>query len=177
MSTHSISRLAAILAVAALPACAADSATPEAARPAQMAMGGPGHDGGPGMHRHHGRHHGRHGAMMAPQHIEGRLAFLKTELKITDTQLPQWNAFAEAMRAQAKVRAERHDAHKAKREARGHGEHERESKPLPERFSAMEKMMQERLQHVQRYRAAVEPLYGVLTPEQRKTADKLLGRG
>ena len=30
-------------------------------------------------------------------HIEGRLAFLKTELKITDAQLPLWNAVADAI--------------------------------------------------------------------------------
>ena len=35
-------------------------------------------------------------------HVEGRLAFLKTELKITDAQLPLWNAVAEAIRANAK---------------------------------------------------------------------------
>src|SRR3954447_18237156 len=27
-------------------------------------------------------------------HVEGRLAFLRTELKITDAQLPLWNTFA-----------------------------------------------------------------------------------
>src|SRR5579863_9756543 len=43
------------------------------------------------------------GAGMAPfAHIEGRIAFLKTELGITDAQLPQWNAFADALRAGAK---------------------------------------------------------------------------
>ena len=38
-----------------------------------------------------------HFAMMATgmsEHVEGRLAFLKTELKITDAQLPLWNSFA-----------------------------------------------------------------------------------
>jgi hypothetical protein len=30
-------------------------------------------------------------------HVEGRLAFLKTELKITDAQLPLWNAVADAI--------------------------------------------------------------------------------
>ena len=35
-------------------------------------------------------------------HVEGRLAFLKTELKITDAQLPLWNAVADAIRANAK---------------------------------------------------------------------------
>jgi hypothetical protein len=29
-------------------------------------------------------------------HVEGRIAFLKTELKITEAQSPQWNQFAEA---------------------------------------------------------------------------------
>jgi len=35
-------------------------------------------------------------------HVEGRLAFLKTELKITDAQLPLWNAVGDAIRANAK---------------------------------------------------------------------------
>jgi hypothetical protein len=34
-------------------------------------------------------------------HIEGRLAFVKTELKITQAQLPLWNAFAAASRTNA----------------------------------------------------------------------------
>ena len=37
-------------------------------------------------------------------HIEGRIAFLKAELKITDAQLPQWNTFADALRSDAKRR-------------------------------------------------------------------------
>jgi hypothetical protein len=35
---------------------------------------------------------GQDGIRMMAKHIEGRLAFLKTELKITDAQLPLWNA-------------------------------------------------------------------------------------
>jgi LTXXQ motif family protein len=41
------------------------------------------------------------GMSIMAKHIEGRLAFLKTELKITDAQLPLWNAFAQAMRDDA----------------------------------------------------------------------------
>src|SRR5262249_58539212 len=37
------------------------------------------------------------------RHVEGRLAFLKTELKITDAQLPLWDAVADAMRANSKI--------------------------------------------------------------------------
>jgi hypothetical protein len=40
------------------------------------------------------------GAMMG--HVEGRLAFLKTELKITPAQEPQWAKFADVIRANAK---------------------------------------------------------------------------
>src|SRR6516162_11261321 len=39
-------------------------------------------------------------------HVEGRLAFLKTELKITDAQLPLWNAVADAIRTNAKSMSE-----------------------------------------------------------------------
>ena len=41
--------------------------------------------------------------MMPGQHVEGRVAYLKAELGITDAQLPQWNAFADAMRNGAKT--------------------------------------------------------------------------
>ena len=34
-------------------------------------------------------------SMMMGDHIEGRIAFLKAELKITDVQMLQWNAFAD----------------------------------------------------------------------------------
>ncbi len=47
-----------------------------------------------------------YGMMNPAQHIEGRLAFLKTELKITDAQAPQWNAYADALRANAKQMGE-----------------------------------------------------------------------
>lgn len=42
-------------------------------------------------------------ATMMAGHVEGRLAFLKTELKITQAQLPLWNAVADAMRDNAKT--------------------------------------------------------------------------
>src|SRR5215472_2927754 len=41
-------------------------------------------------------------------HTDGALAFLKTELKITDAQTPQWNAFADAVRANAKRMKDMH---------------------------------------------------------------------
>ena len=43
---------------------------------------------------------GMGGMGMMAGHVEGRLAFLKTELKITDPQLPLWNAVADAISRQ-----------------------------------------------------------------------------
>lgn len=42
------------------------------------------------------------GAGSSAGHIEGRLAFVKTELNIADSQTSQWDAFAEAVRANFK---------------------------------------------------------------------------
>src|SRR4029434_2294118 len=50
-----------------------------------MRMMGPGMDG-----------------MATIDRVEGRIAFLRAELKITDAQANAWNGFAEALRANAK---------------------------------------------------------------------------
>src|SRR5450759_3310849 len=46
------------------------------------------------------------GGMATIDRVEGRIAFLRTELKITDAQAGAWNAFADALRANAKKLAE-----------------------------------------------------------------------
>jgi hypothetical protein len=60
-----------------------------------MGMGGP--MMGPGMMGMMGG-----GMMGGPERIEGRLAFLRTELKITEAQQKAWDDFAQAMRSAAK---------------------------------------------------------------------------
>lgn len=183
MTMRSIGRIATVLVLAALPAFAADSASsPTGGRTMTMAAhGGP--DGvGKSHHGHRHHHRGPGMGMMAPERIEGRLAFLKAELKITDAQLPQWNAFADARRAQAKVAAERIAAHHAERAerkadpAKAGTPHRHEAKPLPERLAAAEQAVTKHLEQMRQFRATVEPLYNVLSPEQRKTADQLLRR-
>jgi len=42
------------------------------------------------------------GGMVTIDRIEGRIAFLRTELKITDAQAGPWNTFADVLRANAK---------------------------------------------------------------------------
>jgi hypothetical protein len=106
---------------------------------------------------------GRMMAVMA-ERVEGRLAFLKTELKITEPQLPLWNAVADAMRASAKSMS---DIASGTMGASQPG-------TLPDKLAMREKMMAAHLDALRKFKAAVEPLYAALNDEQKKTADDLL---
>jgi hypothetical protein len=103
--------------------------------------------------------------MMPFAHTEGHLAFLKTELAITDVQLPQWNAFADALRASAK----------GMREAMANMMQSGMPAPAPDRADAMVKIMTSRLESIKTIVAAEKALYAVLTDAQKETADELLG--
>src|SRR6516162_7657051 len=107
---------------------------------------------------------GMGGMSMMAGHVEGRLAFLKTELKITDAQLPLWNGVADAIRASAKSVSEMSGPMMG-------GMH---TGTLPEKLAAREKMMTAHLEALRKFKAAVDPLYGALSDEQKKTADELL---
>ena len=97
-------------------------------------------------------------------HIEGRIAFLKTELKITDAQQPLWNAVADAMRTTAKEMAAMPNCMSMMRS----------SGTLPEKLAAHEKAMVAHLEVTRKLSAAVEPLYVALSDDQKKTADQLM---
>lgn len=101
------------------------------------------------------------------EHVEGRLAFLKTELKITDAQTPQWNAFADALRKNARSMTEHCAMMK---------EHGGSMMPasLPERLNMMERHMTTHLDSLRAMKAAVQPLYSALSDEQKKTADQIM---
>jgi len=92
-----------------------------------------------------------------------RIAFLKTELKITDAQMPVWNAVADAIRA-------------APKEVSGMPcmPMMQSSDTLPERLAAREKAMTAHLEALRKLRSAVEPLYVALSDDQKKTADQLM---
>ncbi len=138
---------------------------PEAAMPSQAMPGGSsmmgmmrmmmGQDGMGGM------------AMMAAMagHVEGRLAFLKTELKITDAQLPLWNTFAEAARDNAKAMEQM---------MQGGMMGTSRSASLPEKLVMREKMMSAHLEALRKLRAAIDPLYTAFSDEQKKTADEIM---
>ena len=99
------------------------------------------------------------------EHIEGRLAFIKAELKITDAQAPQWNAFAEAVRGNAASMAE---VRKSMMSGQG------APATLPERLSREDKLVTAHLAALKKAEEAVTQLYGVLTDDQKKVADTIV---
>jgi hypothetical protein len=105
------------------------------------------------------------GMMGMAQHVEGRIAFLKAELKITEAQMPQWNAFAEALRANARGMSEMPTTMMGQGSA---------SVSAPDRLDRMEKMMSATLEAVKGAKIALAPLYAVFTEEQKKVADQLI---
>lgn len=114
--------------------------------------------------------HGRGGMMggMPFEHVEGRLAFLKTELKITDAQAPQWNKFAAAVRSVAQSMKAMHE------QMMQSGQMQGGAQPAPVRLERYERMLNARLEAVRTVKAAFDPLYASLSDEQKRTADELL---
>ena len=107
---------------------------------------------------------GRDGSAMMPfAHTEGRIAFIKAELAITDAQTPQWNAFADALCASSK----------SMRETMANMATAQPEKPwtAADRTGAMVQMMTARLEGMKAIAAAEKALYAVLTDAQKETAD------
>ncbi len=108
---------------------------------------------------------GMMGARPGVEHIEGRLAFIKTELKITDAQMPQWNAFADTIRENAKSMSEMHQSM---------GAQQNSPKTLPERLAFQDKAMTAHLDALKKTEGALDELYTALSPEQKKIADQII---
>lgn len=108
---------------------------------------------------------GQQGAMGLPlEHVEGRIAFLKAELGITDAQAQPWSAFVDTLRANAK-------AHQAMHEQMTRGDM---PSSWPARLAFQQKALSTRLDALKALETAAKPLYAVLTDEQKTLADKLL---
>ncbi|WP_186419906.1 Spy/CpxP family protein refolding chaperone [Bosea sp. CS1GBMeth4] len=155
----------------AAPQASAPSAQPQAAAPAReaqqdgagaggMGMMGAGSGGmmGPAMAQ-----------MMSPERIEGRIAFLKTELRITDAQQPLWNAFADALRADARTMKGGMQGMMSARDGM--------KRPLPQRIEHHERTLTGHLDALRRLKTALEPLYAALDDTQKRSADQLLMPG
>jgi hypothetical protein len=160
-----IAFLALIVGLAALPAMAEDQHEQHHPAAAAPAAGMPGMTGMPGGMPMMGMMQTMmSGMQMMAQHVEGRIAFLKTELKITDAQLPQWNAFAQAMRDNATAMQGMQSMMMGMNQAGS----------LPDKLAAQEKILTGRLDAIHKLKAAADPLYAALNDDQKKSADELM---
>jgi hypothetical protein len=113
------------------------------------------------MMRHSG---GGMDGMATIDHIEGRIAFLRTELKITDAQTSAWNAFADALRANAKSLGEVRASMMAGAAPQ----------TLLDRLTLQEKWLAARLEGTRAIKSALTNIVGTFSDEQKKMADELL---
>ncbi len=145
-------------AIAVAPSYAADG-------PGARGPGGPhGPGGGPedhGMQRPH---------RLPSEHVEARLAYMKTALKITDAQSRLWNALADVVRKHAKQRDAEMQAMTDHR--REHDEH-----AVPD----LVQMLERRQQHAAAEAAnqaelltAAKPLFATFSDDQKREAVGLL---
>lgn len=124
------------------------------------------------------RHHqGQRAFRLSSERIEARLAYIRTALKITDAQQPQWNAFADTLRKQAAARDKRMQEWRAQA-----GQRTERTQPTAisrlerqqQRLAAAAASLSERL-------AVQKPLYAALSADQKLVADEVLaargGRG
>jgi len=101
--------------------------------------------------------------MMPGRHVEGRIAFVKTELGITEAQMTVWNAYADALRAAAK----QHTGMMG-------GMDPNRATAMPARMDMMTTMMTTRLEAMKTTGAEAKALYAALSDAQKKLADDLL---
>jgi hypothetical protein len=98
------------------------------------------------------------------RHIEGQIAYYKAELKITDAQATEWNAFADALRTNAThLQQAMMKAKEAQAAVTAPEQMERRIAMLTELRDAMQTML-----------AATKPLYATLSDEQKRVADELM---
>jgi hypothetical protein len=139
------------------------------------AQGGPGMYGGPGMMGRYGGGPGEWGGGgwrmwgFGPDRmldrVDGRLAFLKAELKITDAQSAAWGKLAEAIKVSAKSMSDRMKAVFSADE---------KAKTLPDRLEVQVQFMTARLDEIKQVNAAFKQLYSQLSDAQKKEADTLV---
>ena len=98
--------------------------------------------------------------------IEGRIAFLRAEFKITDAQADAWNGFADALRANAKRLAEVRASMMPGGEAA--------AATVAARLDLQEQWLVARLDGTRAMKSAFAKLNEILSEDQKKTAHDLL---
>jgi len=100
-------------------------------------------------------------------HLEGRIAFLRAELGITEVQVPQWDAFAQALRdSNAKLKQAQAAAPQSATA----------SATFQQRVELQEQWLGARLEGLKAIKIAFAGLQAVLSEDQKRTAEALLTR-
>ena len=102
---------------------------------------------------------------MPGQFVEGRMAFLKAQLKITPAQETQWQQVEAAMRENAKTLDQ---TITTARQNRGNMD-------AVQRLELREQLARVRVDNDARLLAAFKPLYASLSPEQQQMANQVVG--
>jgi hypothetical protein len=97
--------------------------------------------------------------------VDGRLAYLRGELDITDAQAAAWEGYASAVKARVELMK---DMHESMFETMQKG-------TAAERMDARIVGMEAMLESMKAIKPATEALYAVLSDEQKKVADELIG--
>lgn len=95
--------------------------------------------------------------------IEGRIAYLHAELRITEAQMTAWKEVAAALRANAKRLTETQPEQAQKSNA-----------SMLERADAQERVLAARLESIRALKSATAKLYPMLDDAQKKSADELM---
>lgn len=105
--------------------------------------------------------------MGSPANVEGRLAYLKAELGITEPQTKAWDGYVSAVKSRMSTM---HGMHDSMMQAMQAG-------TATARLDAHVKHMEAMTEALKSLKPATDALYAVLTTEQKAKADVLLGIG
>ncbi|MBI3515424.1 MAG: Spy/CpxP family protein refolding chaperone [Proteobacteria bacterium] len=101
------------------------------------------------------------------RHIEGRIAFMRAELKITDTQQVHWEQVATAMRASARQMDQMAQQTRGARD---------QTQSAIDRLDQRANFAAARAAADKSFADAFKPLYASLSDDQKKSADELFAR-
>ncbi len=139
---------------------------PAAAKPAQPSPGMGMMGGKPMMQGGMMQGGGMQGMQMGPgKHVEGRLAFLRAEIGITEAQAPAWTAFADAVRKSGKDMMASMPMMQQPKDAKA---------DWLANLGRHEKTMAQHLEELRAIHKAAEPLYAQLNDEQKRIANDLM---
>lgn len=99
--------------------------------------------------------------------VEGRIALLRAELKITDAQTSAWNTFADALRTNAQKLGALRPAMMPQAGSA--------AQTLADRLDVQERWLTARVEGTRAIKAAFTPLFSTFSEDQKKTANELFG--